>query len=232
MMNIRFLILTSLFFAFSAIRPEANAQVSPQATVKTAEGANDPMAHSYMEKTRKWINACKNIDIRFEACTEENNQPTPSGCQRSSLLVQGIKYRLIMGADEYYCNGTDLWVYTVANHEVAVYSASETLPDLNPVSLIKNHDKFYRAKYIRQQTLGGSARHIIDLTPRQRSEVTKIRLYLNESDAKFYKIEVYLPQNRRFIYNNFSFRENVPSKASDFVFDTAKFPDVMVNDMR
>lgn len=232
MMNIRFLILMGLVLTFSAVRPEACAQVSPQTTVKTAEGANDPTAHAYMDKTRKWLNACKTIDIRFEACSEENNEPTPSGCQRSSLLVQGVKYRLIMGADEFYCNGTDLWSYSVANHEVTVYACDQTLPDLNPVSLIKNHDKFYRAKYIRQQTLGGSARHIIDLTPLQRSEVTKIRLYLNESDAKFYKIEVYLPQNRRFIYNNFSFKENVTSKASDFVFDAAKFPDVMVNDMR
>ncbi|MDE5575679.1 MAG: hypothetical protein K2I87_08215, partial [Bacteroidales bacterium] len=109
----RFLFLISLVFAFGGMQSGANAQVSPQTTVKTAEGANDPMAHSYMEKTRKWLNGCKTIEIRFEACSEENNQPTPSGCQRSSLLVQGSKYRLVMGADEFYCNGTDLWVYTV-----------------------------------------------------------------------------------------------------------------------
>lgn len=232
MKNIRFLILTCLVFAVPAVRTGAYAQASPQTTVKTAEGANDPVAHAHMEKTRKWLEACKSLDIRFDACTEENNHPTPSGCQRSSLLVQGSKYRLVMGSDEFYCNGTDLWVYTMANKEVAIYACDETLPDLNPVSLVKNHGKSYRAKYIRQQSMDGSTRHIIDLTPRHRSEVAKIRLYLNDNDHKFHKIEVYLPQNRRFIYDNFSYKENVPAKSSDFVFDREKFPDVQVNDMR
>ena len=230
-MNTRFLFLAILVLAFQGMKTETKAQ-TPQTTVKTAEGANDPMAHAYMEKTRKWLNACKTLEIRFEACSEENNQPTPSGCQRSSLLVQGSKYRLVMGADEFYCNGTDLWVYTVVNHEVSIYASDQTLPDLNPVNLIKNHDKFYRAKYIRQQTIDGVSCHIIDLTPLQRSEVTKMRLYLNAGDAKFHKIEVYLPQNRKFLYNSFSYKENVPVKAADFVFDRNKFPDVQVNDMR
>ena len=230
-MNTRFLFLAILVLAFQGMKTETKAQ-PPQTTVKTAEGANDPMAHAYMEKTRKWLNACKTLEIRFEACSEENNQPTPSGCQRSSLLVQGSKYRLVMGADEFYCNGTDLWVYTVANHEVSIYASDQTLPDLNPVNLIKNHDKFYRAKYIHQQTIDGISCHIIDLTPLQRSEVTKMRLYLNAGDAKFHKIEVYLPQNRKFLYNSFSYKENVPVTAADFVFDRNKFPDVQVNDMR
>lgn len=229
----RFLLLTSLVLFSWGIGFEANAQsVTPQNTVKTTEGANDPLAHSYMEKTRKWLTACKSIEIRFETCTEENNRPTPSGCQRSSLLVQGSKYRLVMGTDEFYCNDKDLWVYSVANNEVSIYTSDQTLPDLNPVSLIKNHAKFYRAKYIRQQSIDGKSCHIIDLTPLQRSEVAKIRLYLNTDDFKFHRIEAYLPQNRRFIYNNFSYKENAPAKATDFVFDHAKFPNVQVNDMR
>ena len=204
----------------------------PQATVKTPEGANDPQAHAYLSKTRKWLNACKSIEFRFSAAMLENGSDKPSDSRRGSILIQGNRYRLITGADEYYCNGKELWAYSPALKEVAVYDCNESLSDMNPAVLLQNYEKHYRAKYIRQQTIDGSARNIIDLTPIEKAEVLKIRIYLNNSDNRIFKMEMYLPQNHRFDYKILSIQENVSVSESDFVFDSKKYPQVQINDMR
>ena len=205
---------------------------TPQASVKTPEGANDPTAHAYLSKTRKWINACKSLDFRFMASMIENGTETPIDSRRGSILVQGDRYRLITGADEYYCNGKELWAYSPALKEVTVYDCTESLSDMNPVVLLQDYEKHYRAKYIRQQTIEGRPRNLIDLTPVEHAEVLKIRIYLNNSDNRIYKMEMYLPQNRRFDYKILSIKENVPVSEADFVFDRQKYPQVQINDMR
>ncbi len=222
-----------LLFGFFSLSGGVSAQSAiPQATVKTPEGANDPEAHAYLAKTRKWINACKSLDFRFVAGMIENGNETPLESRRGSILVQGNRYRLITGSDEYYCNGKELWAYAPALKEVSVYDCTESLSDMNPVMLLQNYERLYRAKYIRQQTLEGSARNIIDLTPVEHAEVVKIRLYLNNSDNRIFKMEMYLPQNRRFDYKILSTKENVPVSDADFVFDRQKYPQVQINDMR
>lgn len=222
-----------LLLGFFSLPDGVSAQSAvPQATVKTPEGANDPEAHAYLAKTRKWINTCKSLDFRFVAGMIENGNEIPVESRRGSILVQGNRYRLITGADEYYCNGKELWAYSPALKEVSVYDCTESLSDMNPVMLLQNYEKLYRAKYIRQQTIEGSARNIIDLTPIEHAEVVKIRLYLNNSDNRIFKMEMYLPQNRRFDYKILSTKENVPVSETDFLFDRQKHPQVQVNDMR
>lgn len=204
-----------------------------QNTVKTEVGANDPTAHAYLSKTRKWLMANHGLDIRFQACiATSQNLKNPHDCQRGSMLIKGEKFRLTTGSETYYCNGDELWAYSAPNKEVSIYSYDESQLQINPIVLIRNYQKYYRAKYIRQETLSGSARNIIDLSPLNPSEILKIRLYLNHGDNRPFRIEMYFSQDRIYVYEIGECKSVSDLPDSEFIFDMKKFPEVMVNDMR
>ena len=157
------------------------AQEAPLNSVKTERGANDPMAHQYLSKTRKWMNASKALEAYFMVCMGQDERSAFLNCQPGSILLSGEKYRLLMGGEEYYCDAKNIWTYSQSTQEASVYQYNKSQANLNPFLLIRNYEKYYRAKYIRQESIEGSMRNIIDLIPLEASEFLKIRIFLNES---------------------------------------------------
>lgn len=214
--------------------PPLSAQTpAVQNTVKSDKGSDDPAAHALLSKTAKWMNAASDVEILFDACVADSRSlQAPRDCQRGSLVCRGQKFRLTLGPQTYYCDGQNLWAYVPQNKEVSVYAYDETQAQLNPVSLIKNYRKYYRAKYIRQENMAGSARNILDLTPLSPSDILKVRLFLNAGDNLPYRLELYYAQDQIQVLRIHACREAKGLKDKDFVFDTSLFPNVMINDMR
>lgn len=206
---------------------------TPLSTVKTATGANDPLAHNYLSKTRKWLLSEKSLEIRFQACLATSQHlDSRQDCQRGSMLVAGQKFRLVVGTLSYYCNGEELWAYDAPNKEASLYPYDEGQQWINPVALLQDYEKHYRAKYIRQETIAGLPRNILDLTPLQPSEILKIRLYLNNHDQKPFRIEMYYSQEQVYVYDITSCGPASHVSEQDFVFDPARYPEAVINDMR
>ncbi len=204
-----------------------------QRTVKSDQGSDDPAAHALLSKTAKWMNAAADLEIVFDACVADSRSlNAPRDCQRGSLVCRGQKFRLAVGPQTFYCDGKDLWAYMPQNKEVSVYAYDEAQAQINPVSLIRNYKKYYRAKYIRQENIAGSARNILDLTPLSPSDILKVRLFLNAGDNLPYRLELYYSQEQIQVLLIKSCKEAKGLKDKDFVFDTSLFPGVMVNDMR
>lgn len=204
-----------------------------QNTVKTDKGSDDPAAHAILTKTAKWMRAASDVEIRFDACMADSRSLNePKDCQRASWICRGQKFRLVLGAQTYYCDGKNLWVYSPQAKEVSVYAYDETQVQLNPVALIKDYKKYYRAKYIRQESMAGSARNIIDLTPLSPSEILKVRLFLNAADNLPYRLELYYAQDQIYVCRINACMAAKNLKDEDFVFNAALFPGVSINDMR
>lgn len=232
MQKIRILAVILPILAFFSIC-RLSGQSPVQTTVKTEIGANDPTAHAYLSKTRKWLMDNPMLDIRFRACMATSQSlKNPQDCQRGSMLISGEKFRLIVGTDTYYCNGNELWAYSAPNKEVSIFSYDQNQQQINPIVLIRDYRKYYRAKYIRQETLAGSARNIIDLSPLTPSEILKVRLFLNHGDNRPFRIEMYFAQDRIYVYEISECKPVSNLSDAEFLFDLKKFPDVMVNDMR
>lgn len=208
------------------------AQETPLNSVKTERGANDPMAHQYLSKTRKWMNASKALEAYFMVCMGQDERSAFLNCQPGSILLSGEKYRLLMGGEEYYCDAKNIWTYSQSTQEASVYPYDKSQSDLNPFLLIRNYEKYYRAKYIRQESIEGSMRNIIDLIPLEASEFLKIRIFLNESDNRIFRISMYLPQSQLYIYSVTKYIDEPQINENTFVFDQSKHPDVMLIDMR
>lgn len=232
-----FIDILSVALALSGLIPGqslAKTQTPPaQRSSNTEIGANDPMAHARLRKTQDWLKKSHSLDIHFiTIATDAHHLQSENNPVRGALLLSGEKYRLNIGNQTFFCDGKNMWAYSPEVKEVSIYAYQESAQSMNPIEQIKNYDKYYRAKYIRQQSLDGINRHIIDLIPIESSEVMKIRVFLNPNDARIYRIEMYLPHNQVYVYKDLKYKENPSVSEKDFVFDTRQFPEVMVNDMR
>lgn len=103
---------------------------------------------------------------------------------------------------------------------------------MNPQKLLKNWDKQFRAKFIRDEFINNVSNAIIDLTPKTSQSYYRIRIYINKGNNQILRIAVYEKDNTIYSYYIEQFKSNVTLSDSYFVFDKSKYPGVEVNDMR
>ncbi|MEG1718192.1 MAG: outer membrane lipoprotein carrier protein LolA [Bacteroidales bacterium] len=224
------LILLSCFL-WTAFYTQAVAQTSNN-PIKSQAGINDPKAHEYLKQTRSWFQSCKSLKIQFTYRINSIDKKSNFSNGNGNILIAGKMYRLQIKDQIIYCNGINLWIYNPTDEEVSINNYNPSDESLNPLSVITRYEKFYRAKYIRQETIAGKPRIIIDLLPLKASNFHKIRVYLTLADHRLYQMDMYTKNEQIYVYTLLNYQTNPPFSSADFLFNTAKHPQVMINDMR
>ena len=103
---------------------------------------------------------------------------------------------------------------------------------LNPLKILNDWDKEYRAKFIREDTENNKVTQLIDLMPRGSSSFYKIRLTIDKAKQDILQISAYEKDNTIYSYHIDKMVVNIPVDDASFVFDVKKYPGVDVNDMR
>ena len=138
------------------------------------------------------------------------------------------KYRLTVAGQEIISDGITVWHWNKQANEVTITSVGDDDMDLlNPARLVANHQKNFKAKYIRTEDDGTA---IVDMQPRSAQSYHKLRLFIAEKDGTLRRIEMHKFDSGREIYD-FSGHKFTFS-AGSFSFDTKAHPDVEVIDMR
>lgn len=153
---------------------------------------------------------------------------------QGDFALKGNKYHTTYNGQTFYCDGHSIWNYQKSTNEVSIY---EYDPDddenlMNPQKLLKNWDKQFRAKFIRDEFINNVSNAIIDLTPKTSQSYYRIRIYINKGNNQILRIAVYEKDNTLYSYYIEQFKSNVTLSDSYFVFDKSKYPGVEVNDMR
>ena len=112
------------------------------------------------------------------------------------------------------------------------YDAEDDENLLNPKLLLKNWEKNFRAKYIRDEFINNVSVALVDLTPKVTQSFYRIRLYINKSTKHILRIAMYEKDNTIYTYYIEQFTPNVTLPDALFTFDKSKYPGVEVNDMR
>ncbi|MDR2556432.1 MAG: outer membrane lipoprotein carrier protein LolA [Bacteroidales bacterium] len=208
------------------IPAQTSAQTPMQTSAQTQQGINDPRANAILQKARKNLLAAKNIQIEF-SYTEKNKE------QKALLLAAGNNYLLKMPEQEIYCDGKTLYIYDIKANEVNIYTYSPEKDDFNPLSSIKDYEKRFRAKYIREETFKGLKCDIIDLVPLDgRTAYYRLRFHINKTTLLPERFESDFKNSDNYIFTVLSLKTNIQIDANAFTFDSKKHPNILENDMR
>ena len=222
------IVVLCIFFLFTSI--------GFSQTVQFASETSDPAAKAVLEKLRIKYETYKTVGLDFTLTIE--NPGEDKEIQTGSLLQKGEQYCLKLDNQAIYCDGKTLWIYLKNNNEVQVNNVDDFEEEeeefLSPKDLLRIYEKenficaltndgFENGKTIQQ----------IEFKPLDKdSEYAKMRVTIDKRKNQIMRIKAFGTDGTRYTMQITKFKPNLTCKAADFVFDPAKFPGVLVEDLR
>lgn len=149
-----------------------------------------------------------------------------------TILVSGDKYRVEMEGQIIYSDGETIWTYIVDSEEVLVSDASDGESGISPTSILTNYDENYKSSFDNDKKYKNSEIKKIDLKTSEDKGFQKLSLIINQSKLSLESFSIYDMNGSVFTYHIIDLEPNIDLEEGTFTFNTEKYPNVEVIDMR
>lgn len=200
----------------------------------TASAQKDAEAKAILAQVSKKYRAYDVVKADFSFIIE-NPQAKAKETRQGTLYVQSKanKYKVVMNNQEMISDGKSLWTYLKEEKEVQVTNVDNSGDALNPAAIFTIYEKGYKYIYNGDQKLAGKTVQVIDLTPLDINKpIFKIRLNIDKVSKQLVAAQVFEKNGNKYSYSIKSFVPNVKVPATNFTFDSKKYPGVEVVDLR
>jgi len=188
-------------------------------------------AEAILKELSDKTNSFNNIKISF-AYKMLNKEAGIDETTNGTLLVSGNKYHLNIAGQEIISDGTTIWTYLADSEEVQVNEVMED-EGFSPNKLLSSYNEDYTAKKEKDITKEGKKLYELKLKPKEKgSNFNYVTLVI---DAEKMQLESFIMHDfdgNIFSYDLKQFITNSDIPKSSFTFDTSKYPNVEVIDMR
>lgn len=192
----------------------------------------DGGATEILKKVSSKYQNYSSMQFNYTLKTTKNEKTLSVG--KGDFFIKANKYKTTFDDQQIFCDGVSIWNYQKSTNEVSIYDfdLGDEQNILNPQNILKNWDKQFRAKFIRDEFTNNVQVSLIDLTPKTAQSYYRIRIFVNKTSFNIVKIAVYEKDNTIYTYSIEQFKSNVPLDDKIFTFDKGNYPNVEVNDMR
>ena len=227
------IILTTLTICVVAQNPRQRPpRGSERSVVSTERGIDDPRAHAILSDVRKHLKSFRSLKIEFTFLMENRNERT-SESQKGTILIRGNRYRMDFMGQTMISDGRTAWSFNREANEVVISTADpKDMETLNPLALLENYEKNFRAKLIREDRDRGVAVMIIDLQPFENRSFHKVRVITDKDKNTIVATEIHEKNGTTMTFRVDRMQTNVPAPDSEFRFDVSKHQGIEVIDMR
>jgi len=188
-------------------------------------------AEDILEELSTKTNSYKNIKTSF-AYKMVNLEAEIDETTNGTLIVSGNKYHLIIAGQEVICNGETLWTYLVDSEEVQVNEVSED-EGFSPTKLLSSYNDDYTSKLAEDIIKDGTSFYQLNLKPKDKnSNFDYVVLSVNKELLQLSEFIMYDFDGNVFSYEIKQFVTDSEIPSDSFTFDTAKYPNVEIIDMR
>ena len=197
-----------------------------------AQNTRDPKATMLLDKASKKYKSYASFSADF-VFSLESAAAGINEKNEGNIKVMGDKYLVDLGETKIYNNGETVWTYLAEVNEVNIASSGED-EQMSPTQLLTIYENGYKYYYANTQTINGTSYDVIELTPEDiEQNIFKVKIFINKSSGLIERWKMFEKSGVRYTYVISNFKSN-PSgvTANTFVFNKAKFPGVMENDMR
>ncbi|MEX0635978.1 MAG: outer membrane lipoprotein carrier protein LolA [Ferruginibacter sp.] len=219
-------LLTGIFFLTFATFLSLVAQ-----TLSKGMSTNDPAAKKLLDGVSNKFKTYKTVQAKF-LLKVENSAGKNLGTKAGTVYMKGTKYRITVTGQEIFSDGSNVWTYDKASNEVTISKIDPSANSLTPQKLFTNfYDKDFLYKLNGPATINGKSMKEIELTPIDKTKpFHKVLLYVDNNGINTTKI--FEKNGNRYTYSTSSFLPNTPIADEMFIFDTKKYPNVEVVDLR
>ncbi|RLD54849.1 MAG: hypothetical protein DRJ05_13970 [Bacteroidetes bacterium] len=162
----------------------------------------------------------------------ENEEAGIDESKVGELTVEGNKYNLKIAGQEVISDGETIWTYIEDAEEVQVNDVEEGEDAITPNNLLTAYNKDYKSNFVKEAFVYGTSAYIIDLKPSEGKSFSKVRLTIDKEELQILEITIFDKNGSTYSYIISKFDPNIEIDEGLFSFDSNKFPDVDVVDMR
>jgi outer membrane lipoprotein-sorting protein len=149
------------------------------------------------------------------------------------ITVKGDKYKLELDDQVVINNGETSWTYLPDVNEVNIDTYNPDEDEISPSKIYEAYKKGYKYIYIGDQNIDGKPHAVIDLVPDNKdAQYFKIKLFIKKADNALTQWVMYDKSGNQYKYTIKNFNSSINPSDAFFVFDTSKYPDVEVIDLR
>jgi outer membrane lipoprotein-sorting protein len=199
---------------------------------------NDPQAKTILDKVNAKNKSYKTIKADFKFTTT-NTQQNQTNSESGKLLFKGDKYHATLTNSDIVFDGKSVYTYLHKENEINITKPEPAKIEKgdffisNPRDIFKIYDKDFKSKLIKEDVVNGTPAYEIDLYPIDlKTKYTRIRMEINKSNFQIINIKVFAKDGSQYFLEFSNFATNTEISDTEFVFDTKKYPNAEVNDMR
>ena len=190
----------------------------------------DKTAQGIINKISQNIQNESPLKMNFVLTT--TNQGKQIDQQKGTFLSHGAKFKLISTDYEDYSDGKNLWHFVKSNQEVELTTLDSENNVLNIAQMIRSYAKDYRPKLIREEQRGNTVFNVIDLIPKGKSAMSKIRVVANKNTNRIAEMTINIRSGNVYSYKISKYEVKTKVQDSDFVFPQSQYPTVEIIDLR
>jgi len=192
----------------------------------------DPKALEILEEMSAKYNELSGFKAEF-TYTLHNPQENINESFDGEVTVKGEKFRLKMGGQEIYNNGSTVWTYLPEVNEVNIDNYYPDAGDMTPSKIYSAYREGYKYLFLEEQQQEGNTFEIVDLVPEDpANQFFKIRLKIDKDLDALKGWEIFDKSGNRYNYNVTSFDPTASLGDNYFEFDPSQHKGVEVIDLR
>ena len=192
----------------------------------------DAKAKAILDKLSKKMSSLKSMKANFSLSLVNASGKTMQ-TKKGNFFLKGDKYRITLGDQDIICDGKTIWTYIKATNEVQVTNYNAAEQTISPAKLFTNfYDDEYNYNYAGASTFAGKTCYLIEMTPKSSNkQFKKLKLAIDQTDVVAGG-DVYEKNGNQYHYEVKNFSPNASIDNTMFSFDTKKYPNVEVVDLR
>ncbi|WP_400191127.1 outer membrane lipoprotein carrier protein LolA [Hymenobacter sp. B81] len=198
----------------------------------TASAQQDPKATKILDQMSAKYQAMKAFKASFTQTLENQTAKVKENIS-GDIIVSGPKFRLKLNGQEVINNGQTMWTYMKSENEVNISDYDPDDQEISPSQIYTLYKKGYKYAYAGESVEGGVPCDVIELSPEDHNnQIYKVRLNVSKKDKSVKSWKMFKKNGNRYTFAIKKFEPNVPTDASTFNFDKARYKGVKVIDLR
>lgn len=199
---------------------------------------NDPQAKAILDKVAAKNNGYKTINADFKF-TSTNTQNDQSSNESGKVLIKGDKYHLAFNNSDIVFDGKSVYTYLHKENEINITKPEPSKTEKgnfffsNPRDIFKGYNKNFKSKLIKEILIGKAQCYEVDLYPIDlKTKYSRIRMHIDKNIMHILDIKLFSKDGTQYFLEFSNFSPNIDIADTEFAFDTQKYPNAEVNDMR
>ncbi|MDO8951980.1 MAG: outer membrane lipoprotein carrier protein LolA [Draconibacterium sp.] len=195
----------------------------------------DPKAKSILDEVSSKTKTFKTISADF-TFSMENKAMSINEMNDGSIKLKGQKYFVdLPGAGvKVYSDGKTNWSYMKQGNQVTISTIEDAGSELmDPSTLFSIYEKGFTSKFVAEKNIGGKTIYQIDLFPDKKEyDVSKISIEINKANMMIQSAQLYGTDGNIYGIVVKKMETDKDFTDTEFTFDSRKFPDIEIIDLR